>query len=77
MSDFEHTTQKTDEVHPHPHGRRPAQQDSIEDVERARALEPIHVEELTTLQLRRLDAAVMLLVNYLVAASSGDGAGLP
>ena len=29
------------------------------------------VEDLTQLQRRRLDAAVMLLVNYLVSASSG------
>jgi hypothetical protein len=29
------------------------------------------VEELTPLQRQRLDAAVMMLVNYLVSASSG------
>lgn len=34
---------------------------------------PIVLESLTPLQRRRLDAAVMLLVNYLVSASAGGG----
>lgn len=40
----------------------------------AKSIQPLNqagVEELTPLQRQRLDAAVMMLINYLVSASSG------
>jgi hypothetical protein len=42
------------------------------NIESTQAVKPICLEDLTPLQRQRLDTAVMMLVDYLVSASSGS-----
>jgi hypothetical protein len=42
------------------------------NMESAQVVQPIDLENLTSLQRQRLDAAVMMLVDYLVSASSSS-----